>query len=246
MPRFLLSFLLLGVLFGFTQPASAQKIIEKNAKVASSQHVVLDLKFGNTIRIRPATDNQLHLRATVTINNNKLNDALQLSLSETSSSVTVTADIDKKAIEAAQPGDCPPWGAGVTHYGSWTDGKDGHGNQAALCTEINYEIQVPAGADVRVNTISGNIEVAGLTGPLEAKSISGFVDVSWPPTKGAALALKTITGEVYTDQDVTLENRKENPIVGYQLRGALASGNGPLLKLESISGDVFFRKPKMK
>jgi hypothetical protein len=33
-------------------------------------------------------------------------------------------------------------------------------------------------------------------------------------------------------------------MVGYQLRGALASGNGPLLKLESISGDVFFRKPK--
>ncbi|MBO0359274.1 hypothetical protein J0X19_15030 [Hymenobacter sp. BT186] len=240
MHRFLLPFLLLGVILGVAQPASAQKIIEKNAKVASGQRVVLELKFGNTIRIRPATDNQLHLRATVNINSNKLNDALQLSLTETASSVTVTADLDKKAIDAAQPGDCPP-NSSTTHFGNW-DGSNGKRN--GVCTEINYEIQVPAGADVQVNTISGNIEVAGLTGPLEAKSISGFVDVSWPPAKGAALALKTITGEVYTDQEVAFENRKERPIVGYQLRGALASGNGPLLKLESISGDVFFRKPK--
>jgi hypothetical protein len=242
MYRSLLTFLLVGVTLGLIQPAAAQKIIEKNAKVASGQRVVLELKFGNTIRIRPATDNQLHLRATVNINSNKLNDALQLSLTETSGSVTVTADLNQALLATAQSGDCPP-NSSTTHFGTWDKSK---GKRDGVCTDINYEIQVPAGADVRVNTISGNIEVAGLTGPLEAKSISGFVDVSWPSAKGAAVVLKSITGEVYTDQEVAFENRKERSIVGYQLRGALASGNGPLLKLESISGDVFFRKPKMK
>ncbi|WP_022822449.1 hypothetical protein [Hymenobacter norwichensis] len=242
MRQFLLPLLLVGLTLGAAQPASAQKIIEKNAKVAAGQRVVLDLKFGNTIRIRPATDNQLHLRASVNINGNKLNDALQLSLTETSGSVTVTADLNQTLLATAQSGDCSP-NSSTTHFGTWDKSK---GKRDGVCTDINYEIQVPAGADVRVNTISSNIEVAGLTGPLEAKSISGFVDVSWPPAKGAALALKTITGEVYTDQEVAFENRKANPIVGYQLRGALASGNGPLLKLESISGDVFFRKPKTK
>jgi hypothetical protein len=240
MYRFLFLFLFVGLMAGAAGSAHAQKIIEKNAAVTASKSVVLNLKHANTIRIRPATDNQLRLRATVSINQNKLNDALVLSLDEANGSVTVTSELDKKALEAAQPGDCPA--NGTTYYGSWTN--NGQGGRAPVCTEINYEITLPAGADVRVNTISGNIDVVGLTGPLEAKSISGFVDVSWPPTKGAAIALKTITGEVYTDQEVAFDNRKENPIVGYQLRGALASGNGPLLKLESISGDVFFRKPK--
>ena len=103
---------------------------------------------------------------------------------------------------------------------------------------------MPAGVSVRVNTISGNIEVNGLTAPLDVKSISGFVDVTWPPKQGADVAFKTITGEVYTDQDIAFINRKENPIVGYQLRGTLGSSGGPTIRLESVSGDVYFRKRK--
>jgi hypothetical protein len=97
---------------------------------------------------------------------------------------------------------------------------------------------------LRVSTLSGNIDIVGLTGAIEAKSLSGFVDVAWPATKGAELALKTITGEVYTDQDIAFSSApQKNPTVGYQLRGTL-NGSGPLVKLESISNDVYFRKRK--
>ena len=69
--------------------------------------------------------------------------------------------------------------------------------------------------------------------------------MSWPPTAGAQLALKTITGEVYTDQDIAFssEPRSRHAGVGYQLRGTLR-GSGPLVRLESISNDVYFRKRK--
>ena len=68
---------------------------------------------------------------------------------------------------------------------------------------------------------------------------------TWPGrAQGAELALKTITGEVYTDQDIAFStDRPKNPIVGYQLHGTL-KGSGPLVKLESISNDVYFRKRK--
>ena len=70
------------------------------------------------------------------------------------------------------------------------------------------------------------------------------MDVAWPATQGAELALKTITGEVYTDQDIAFSAEpRKNLIVGYQLRGTLRD-SGPLVKLESISNDVFFRKRK--
>ena len=48
---------------------------------------------------------------------------------------------------------------------------------------------------------------------LRVSTVSGFVDVTRPPTTGAELSLEIITGEVYTDQDVAFSNH--NPIVGY-------------------------------
>ena len=221
----------------------AQKVINKTAAVGAGQTVVLDLKYGTTIRLRPASDNQLRLRATVSINQNKLNDALQLELNETPAAVTVTATLDKAALAQAQPNDCPSSGSGVTYYGSWTDGRDGAGNRTGVCATIDYEIILPANATVRLNTISGNVDVTGLTGPLDLKSISGFVDVTWPARQGAEVAFKSISGEVYTDQDIAFVNRQENPLVGYQVKGTLGN-SGPAVRLESISGNVFFRKSK--
>ncbi|MBT2557278.1 hypothetical protein J7E24_05745 [Hymenobacter sp. ISL-91] len=232
-----------SLLLAVTPSARAQKTTDKVAAVAAGQTVVLDLKYATTIRLRPAPDNQLRLRATVSINQNRLNDAFQLDLRETPDAVTVTADLDKQVLAKAQPDDCPTDASGTTYYGSWTDGRNAQGNRAGVCAAIAYEITLPATATVRLNTISGNVDVAGLTGPLELKSISGFVDVSWPAGRGAEVAFKSISGEVFTDQDVAFSNRKDNPIVGYEVRGKLADG-GPRIRLESISGDVFFRRSK--
>ncbi|RZK97279.1 MAG: hypothetical protein EOO62_28290 [Hymenobacter sp.] len=115
---------------------------------------------------------------------------------------------------------------------------------------------------VTAKTISGDVLSAGLTGPLtlrtisgdvkltglghsavDATSISGDVDVSWPAAQGAALNLKTISGEVYADPAVTFSNLKERSYVGYELHGSLGTG-GPLVTLHSVSGDVFFRQQK--
>lgn len=216
--------------------ASAQTVTEKSAPVTAAQTVLLNLKFATTIRVRPATDGQLRVRATVNINQNKLNDAFQLDLTRTDAGLTVTSDLDKQRLAQAQPGDCPD--STGSYYG-WNGGK-----QAPVCTNIVCEVTLPAATALRISTISGNIEVQGLTGELSAKTISGFVDVSWPASRGASVALKTISGEVYTNQSVALSNRKSDSPVGYEVRGTLGGGSGPTLRLESISGDVFFRQAK--
>lgn len=233
-------FLLLGavgaLLLG-TSPAEAQKIIEKKVPLSSKQRLVLDLQQASSIQIKGGSGKEVAVRATVTINQNKLNDALLLTLNTEGDEVKVKSAFDKELLRNSQEADCPD-GEG---YSTWNDtGKNGKGSYR-LCARIDYVIEVPAGATVQVNTISGNIEVKGLNGPLEAKSISGFVDVSWPAAKGAEVALKTITGEVYTNQDIALNGNKNNSPVGYQVRGTLGS-SGPAIRLESISGDVFFRK----
>jgi len=159
-------------------------------------------------------------------------------------------------LKNSKDSDCPE--NGRHNYSNWSNGKKGY----SICTNITYEVTVPDGVDLTVNSISssidvqgptgaldaksisGDVNVKGVTGTIKAKSISGAVDVSWPAAKGAELAMKTITGEVYTDQDIVFQNKRDKPgPVGYQLRGTL-NGTGPLVQLESISNDVYFRKTK--
>jgi hypothetical protein len=250
------SLLVAGFVLGGTPSVVAQKIIEKNAPLTKGQRVVLTLPQGNAIHIKAGVGSALTVKASVSINQNKLNDALQLTLENTSDVVTLKSAFDEEMLKKSQPGDCPDNGGRT--YTNWSDSKKGY----SICSDINYEITVPSGVDLTVTTISGSIDVQGPTGALDAKSISGdvnvkgstgdikaksisgAVDVSWPAAKGAQLAMKTITGEVYTDQDIIFQNKrdKESPL-GYQLRGTL-NGTGPLVQLESVSNDVFFRKMK--
>jgi hypothetical protein len=241
MCRFL--FFLLALATAAVQPAAAQKILEKSLDLTKGQRLFLNLKQASNIRIRAGVGNKMTLKATVSINQNRLNEALQLRNEQSGDEVKLTADFDKEMLRNSQPGDCPDSGTRKGHV-YISDGRNDEDGSYRVCADIAYEITVPADVNLRIYTYNGNIDVAGLTGPLEAKSLSGFVDVAWPAGQGAELALKTITGEVYTDQDIAFTSTpKKNPIVGYQLRGTL-KGSGPLVKLESISNDVYFRKRK--
>ncbi|GAA4369330.1 hypothetical protein GCM10023185_42880 [Hymenobacter saemangeumensis] len=248
MPR-LVFFLLISVALASLQPAQAQKIIEKSVNLAKGQRVYLNLKHATNIRIRAGAAGRLALRAAVDINQGKANEALLLSQEQTAEELTFITKLDKERLQNGQMANCPDGGA---HYGDnyvtrnkkgnyGVDKSDGHSSYSA-CVRVDYDITVPADVTLRVSTISGDIDIVGLTGDIDAKSISGFVDVTWPG-QAAEVSFKTITGEVYTDQDVAFSNHKPNPIVGYQLHGSLGS-KGPLVKLESISNDVYFRKRK--
>ena len=232
MRQFLFLFLLVCAAVG-RQSVSAQKIIEKSANLTAGQRVFLDLKQASNIRIRAGAAGKMTMKATVSINSNRLNDALQIDLRQTGDELRLTADFDKEMLRQARPGDCPNRNG---------DRNIWFGQQ--VCDDITYEITLPAAVALRVYTYGGNVDIAGITNSIDAKSLGGFIDVAWPAAKGAELSLKTISGEVYTDQDIAFSTaQRKNPIVGYQLHGTL-SGSGPLVKLESISNDVYFRKRK--
>jgi len=91
--------------------------------------------------------------------------------------------------------------------------------------EINYRIKVPRNADLSIESISGDIEIKGFYGELWAKSISGFIDLSWDTSKGADLSMKTITGELYSDMDLTILNKdRMASIVGYDMSATHKEG----------------------
>jgi hypothetical protein len=289
MNRFLLA---AGLLLTGSCPALAQRLVTQTATLASGQSVFLDLKYAHNIRVRAGAG--LSVRASVVINDNQQNDLYSLGLQTTGSELSVVEKLDEEKLRQTKfTGDCDGGsrnnGSHGLNVGYKRSEKTGglrptfnrnRGDNYSYCTKIDYEVTVPAGTALRLNTISGDLDLGGLNGavtaktisgdvlsadltgpltlrtvsgdvkisnlgrnPVDATSISGDVDVSWPATQGADLNLKTISGEVYADPAVTFSNLKERTYVGYELHGNLGTG-GPLVTLHSVSGDVFFRKQK--
>ncbi|GAB2565466.1 DUF4097 family beta strand repeat-containing protein [Spirosoma areae] len=227
----LLFLLLLSLLI---RPAFAQRIIQKTMPVASGQTVNLNLRFADSIRVRYWDKPELSVRISITINGGKLNEALVVTSGSTAQEVSLKTDFDKDLIKRGKPEDCPG------QHSSW--GNDRDGERYTVCSDINYQVFLPRQAQLNIETINGNIDIQGATGAVFAKTISGFVDMSWPKSKGANLAMKTITGEVYSDLEIDFKNKKQkHPIVGYLLEGTV-NGGGPAVRLESISNDVYLRR----
>ncbi|WP_234567832.1 hypothetical protein [Rhodohalobacter sp. 614A] len=215
-----------------------QRIVEKTFSANSEEKIRLNLKFGDSIVVKGWDRNEVSFRAVVEVNSGKLNDAFVANYSDGNSGIRIDTDFDKDKLEDGRAEDCPD-----RSYGSysWNDGK----KHKVVCSNITFELYVPRNSDLQLETISADVELYDLNGPIDAKSISGFVDLSWPDRNGADISLKTITGEAYSDlENLSFKNRQEFfPHVGYELRGEIGSG-GPMLRLESISGDVYLRKRK--
>jgi hypothetical protein len=270
MNRFLLA---ASLLLGSLSPALAQRVVTQKASLGAGQRVQLQLKNASTVRVRPG--NEFRIQVRVNLNDNQQNDAYQLVVEPTADVLLVSEKLDLNQLRQANwQGTC----AGTT-YNNGGGNKDRDHGGYHYCANLDYDISLPASTEISVNTISGEVDVQGLSGvvilntvsgnvnldnirgPLTAKSVSGYVkltrvgtqavtaksvsgdiDLSWPPAQAASLSLHTVTGEVYADPAVTFDNVKEHSYVGYQLHGTFGSGSGPLVKLESVSGDVFFRK----
>jgi hypothetical protein len=173
-------------------------------------------------------------RAAAEVNGGRLNDALLMDFHQ-NGKIRIDMDFDREKIKEGRAEDCP--GKNYSYYNRSRNGKG-----YAICSEIIYEILLPARADLSVETISADIELVGLEGPVHAKSISGFLDMSWLDRNGAELSMKTISGGVYSDlENLEFLNREKFAPVGQNIR-AIAGRGGTPVRLESISGDIFLRK----
>ncbi|MBE9461860.1 hypothetical protein ACFP1I_31570 [Dyadobacter subterraneus] len=216
--------------------ALSQKIIDKKLPFNSAQTVNLNLRFGDSIKVRYWDKAEVSVHISAMINGGKLNDALTVTTASTAQQLSLKTDLDQEILSKGEAADCPEK---KFTYNSEKDGK-----RYYVCSEINYQVFLPRQAKLVLETINGNIDIEGATAAVNAKTISGFVDMSWPKSKGANLGMKTITGEVYTDFTIDYKDKKQkNPIVGYLLEGTM-NGGGPEIKLESISNNVYLRQSK--
>lgn len=217
------------------QTIAQTRTVERSFPVKSDPGVNLELKFGDTIVIHSWDREEISFRADIEINGGKLNEALLLQFSPERNKVEIDADFNEKLLTKGRREDCPK-----QRYSFYNTYKE---DDQVICTEIAYEIYLPRNTHLVIETINADIELHDLQGPIDAKSISGFVDLSWPAWRGANISIKTISGEAYTNlANLKFLNRKDHPsIVGYELKGVLGKG-GPSIRLKSVSGNIYLRK----
>jgi len=145
-------------------------------------------------------------------------------------SITVNADLDKDVVGENFWCDCDRQGGSRYTISN-------KGNHKWICTEIYYTVYLPAGADLELETISGNVKIVNMKGAIEAESVSGKVEVVIPPGTKADVRLKSVMGRVTSYPDMATYFEGLKPMLARKLDGKL-NGGGKKVYLESVTGNV--------
>jgi hypothetical protein len=124
--------------------------------------------------------------------------------------------------------------------------------------EGNIQVNSKSSA-IRLTNISGSVEASSIGGdinvefarlsqenPSSFKVVGSTIDVVLPASTKADIRMKSISGEVYTDFDLALNETKDGlrKVGGGHMVEGKANGGGVSLNLESIGSDIFIRKKK--
>lgn len=214
--------LMLG--FAALLPAQYQtKVAQENFPLKGSKKASLNLKFAHHILVKEWDKVELGLKTTITFSDPALAEKHKMEVDKSGESLEIETTYEWEKNKG-------------NNFHCWNCNEP---SQACVCLESSYEVYVPKGASLTLETISGDIEIINVGGDIRAKSISGWVDVSMNPRGAADLHFKSVTGEIYTDFDVKLD--KNSSSFSKKLNTSI-NGGGSALALETVSGDIFFRK----
>jgi hypothetical protein len=225
--------------------ARAQKVIEKHMPLSSNGFVSMNFQISDSIRIIMWNKNEVYVKSTIDVNDNQNNDDYKEAFDEAATSVNITGKLHtncnnyrrrKRAADSAHR-------SGETSNNRSNDDDDNCCSCNCGCeTNIVHEVYIPENTDFSVETINGNIIISGNAAGIRAKSISGYIDLTMAPQKAAALRMQTISGTMYSNFDLGGTNGLRRQVGGRTVDAQLNGAGGKAVDLETISGDIFFRK----
>jgi hypothetical protein len=193
--------------------AEAQVITEKHIDFSGKESVDMNIQIADSINLHTWNKNEVFVTASANINDNKDNDGYVISFEEIGNSVVINGKFKDQYFK----------------------GRDNCCNK----TDIYWEVFIPEKTAFNIETINGNITIDGVTDEIFAKSISGFIDLAAPTDRQADIRFSTITGTIYSNHKLVTESRHSG--IPSVIRENLNNGGSPVT-LETISGDIFFRK----
>ena len=208
----------------------AQKIIEKHIPFSPKNFVSMNFQISDSIHIITWKKDEVYIRSSINVNDNQNNDDYKMVFDETGSTVNVSAKLETDNLRRSR-----------------RDSGDKRDENCCCCcnnyrTKIFHEVYVPENVDFSVETINGNIIIAGNTAEIRARSISGFIDLAIAPDRKAEVKMHTISGTMYSNIDLLPANRHIKQVGGGSISAQLNGGGSKSIDLQTISGNIFFRK----
>jgi hypothetical protein len=191
----------------------AQQKIEKHLSFSGKENISLNIQIADSINVQTWDKKEVYTEASININDNADNAAYVTSFTETSDGVTVNAKFKEDYFKGR--------------------------NDCCNKTNIWWRVFIPVKTNVTIETINADLTLKGETGKMNLKTISGYIDLAVAEKKPANLDFSTISGTIYSNLNLTPE--KEGNGVPVKIKDTMNNG-GSAIKLETISGDIFFRK----
>ena len=191
-----------------------QQITEKRMSFSGNETIDLNIRIADSIRLQTWDKNEVFVTASVKINDNKDNEAYLISFKDEGNVIAIDANFREDYFK-------------------------GRNNCCDEETDIYWQIYIPERAVFSMESINADITITGKTEEMKVKSISGFIDLSFPERQSADIEFSTITGTIYSNHTLAMPdmNRGSRAVIKEKL-----NNGGPLIDLETISGDIFFRK----
>jgi hypothetical protein len=237
--------LLIMLVLAAAVTARAQKVIEKHMPLSANGFVSMNFQISDSIRIVMWDKSEVYVKSTIDVNDNQNNDDYKETFDESATAVNITGKLHTNCNNyhrRKRTGDS-------THRSGETTNSRSDDNDDNCCscncgceTSIIHEIYIPENTDFSVETINGNIVISGNTAGIRAKSISGYIDLTMVPQKPAALRMQTISGTMYSNFDLGTTNGRSRQVGGRTVDAQINGNGGKAVDLETISGDIFFRK----
>jgi|ERR1035437_456150 hypothetical protein len=203
---------ILVVLWMCFATSQAQQIIEKHMDFSGKESLSMKIQIADSISIQTWNKNEVYIKASVNVNENKDNEAYITSFDDSGKTILVKANF-----------------------------KDDYFKGKKNCcniTDIFWQIYVPEKTKFSVETINADVTITGQTTEMNIKSISGYIDLTEPAGKHADIDFSTVSGRMYSNHELAL-NKAHNGIP-LKINEKLNNGGDPI-RLETISGDIYFR-----
>tara|TARA_Y100001972_G_scaffold124328_2_gene173250 strand:+ start:403 stop:1044 length:642 start_codon:yes stop_codon:yes gene_type:complete len=196
---------------------AAQTTFKEKAEITAQKQVSINFPFTDEIEIKIWDKQEVYLQANVTINEGADDGMFAIKKSISGSKIDFSMDNER-------------WNAHAKKRDNWT-------------SDIFITIYLPSTMEVSAKTISGNIITTYFDQPLALKTISGNIDLTIDANKGLDFRAKTISGDVYSDIEISFPQGKDGlrKMVGMDVAGRIRHG-GKKSSFETISGSVFLRK----
>lgn len=208
---------------------NAQSIFETKENTANISKVNLDFKFADSINVRVWNKDEILIKAIVNINNNQNNDKFTFKTEKLGKKILIKSEIKdlnklgkEKKVKDLETGEIIEMNCHIK-------------------MDLFFEVFIPQNLSLDIETISGNINSTHTKGNQRYHTISGDIDFNLPEKATVDLEMKTISGEMYTNFELTSDKDGLNHFVSSEINTSL-NGGGNNIELETISGNIYLRK----